>query len=102
MAETVGGKFGGLFFESDVVNKWLHCLPIYDALILPYAGSDVRMREIGVSGADHLLFGARLWALQLRFLASTLTPNLPKRARGAQLNDRIWSFFSSARSKRRP
>ena len=28
MAQTVGGKFGGLFFEhdGDVVNKWLHYL----------------------------------------------------------------------------
>ena len=56
MAQTVGGKFGGLFFEhdGDVVNKWLHYLPIYDALVLPYAGSDVRMLEIGVSKGGSL------------------------------------------------
>jgi cephalosporin hydroxylase len=56
MAETAESKFGGLFFEhdGDVVNKWVHCLPIYDALILPYAGSDVRMLEIGVSKGGSL------------------------------------------------
>lgn len=56
MAQADGSKFGSLFFEhnGDIVNKWLHYLPIYDNRVLPYAGSGVRMLEIGVSKGGSL------------------------------------------------
>lgn len=49
-------KFADLFFEhdGDVIHKWVHYLPVYDRLVLPYAGSNVRMLEIGVSKGGSL------------------------------------------------
>ena len=44
------GTVSDLFFENKerLVHKWLHYLPIYDRSLGPYAGSAVRMLEIGV------------------------------------------------------
>jgi hypothetical protein len=50
------GTLAKLFFEheGDVIHKWVHYLPIYESLVLPCAGSDVRMLEIGVSKGGSL------------------------------------------------
>ena len=44
------GRSADIFFanERQIVHKWLHYLPIYDQLLEPYAGSKVKMLEIGV------------------------------------------------------
>lgn len=44
------GKVAELFFGNSgpTVHKWLHYLPIYDELLKPYVGTDVKMLEIGV------------------------------------------------------
>jgi hypothetical protein len=53
------GRFAEIFFsnEDEIVHKWLHYLPIYDKLFLPYVGSNVRFLEIGVFNGGSL----RLW-----------------------------------------
>jgi hypothetical protein len=65
------GKFADLFFKNEgkIAHKWLHYFPIYDKLLGPYAGTRVRMLEIGVCfggslqiwrkflGPDAVLFG---------------------------------------------
>lgn len=50
------GRFAELFFanEGRLAHKWLHYLPIYEQLLSPYAGSKVRMLEIGVSKGGSL------------------------------------------------
>ena len=56
LREENKSKFADLFFEhdGDLVHKWVHYLPIYNSLVLPYAGSSVRMLEIGVSKGGSL------------------------------------------------
>ncbi len=44
------GRSADIFFanEGPIVIKWLHYLPIYDEVLGPYAGSKLKMLEIGV------------------------------------------------------
>lgn len=53
------GRTAELFFSNrdETVHKWLHYLPVYDRLLLPYVGKSFRMLEIGVSRGGSL----RLW-----------------------------------------
>lgn len=50
------GRAAKIFFASKhrVVHKWLHYLPIYDQLLGPYVGTEVKMLEIGVSKGGSL------------------------------------------------
>jgi hypothetical protein len=56
LADRYPGQVSKLFFGHDgpIVNKWLHYLPVYDRVLGPYAGSKVRMLEIGVSKGGSL------------------------------------------------
>jgi Methyltransferase domain len=50
LAPQHSGRIADIFFaiQDTVVEKWLHYLPVYDALLTPYIGTDVAMLEIGV------------------------------------------------------
>ncbi len=53
---TYRGRAADIFFSNQgkPVAKWLHYLPIYDQLLGPYAGSKVKMLEIGVAQGGSL------------------------------------------------
>ncbi len=53
---TYRGRAAELFFSNQgrPVAKWLHYLPIYDQLLGSYAGSKVKMLEIGVAHGGSL------------------------------------------------
>lgn len=48
--ESQSGRISNIFFshQDEIIHKWVHYLPIYDSLLGKYAGSNVRMLEIGV------------------------------------------------------
>lgn len=50
LASQYRGRIADIFFatQETVVEKWLHYLPVYDALFTPYIGTNVAMLEIGV------------------------------------------------------
>lgn len=77
MKQTVGGKFGELFFDHEgyVVNEWLHYLPIYDALI-PYVGSDVQTREIGVSRGGSLALQRKALGVRATMFGIDIAPQM--------------------------
>jgi hypothetical protein len=65
------GPCAEIFFanKGPVIHKWLHYLAVYDKILAPYIGSEVKMLEIGVSkggslalwrkflGPDAVIFG---------------------------------------------
>jgi hypothetical protein len=71
LASQYSGRIADIFFaiQETVVEKWLHYLPVYDAIFTPYIGTNVAMLEIGVwnggsldmwrrfFGRDAILFG---------------------------------------------
>jgi len=66
MAAQYQGKIADLFFftnKGNVAHKWLHYLPIYDQVIGPYAGSKVRMLEMGVNTGGSLDIWRKLLGL---------------------------------------
>ncbi len=50
------GRSAEIFFANDgrIIHKWLHYFAIYDQLLEPYAGSKVKLLEIGVSKGGSL------------------------------------------------
>ena len=62
LQQAYQGKSAALFFSTEgrIVEKWLHYLPIYDQLLGRYAGTDVKMIEIGVFNGGSLVLWRRL------------------------------------------
>jgi len=70
------GRSADIFFSNNekTVYKWLHYLHIYDQLLGPYIGSDVKMLEIGVYRGGSLELWRKLLGEQALIFGIDINP----------------------------
>lgn len=71
------GSSAEIFFSNNerTAYKWLHYLNIYDRLLGPYIGSDVRMLEIGVYQGGSLGLWRKLLGEKARIFGIDIDPS---------------------------
>lgn len=71
------GRSADIFFANQgrTVYKWLHYFSIYDQLLEPYAGSNVRMLEIGVSKGGSLNLWRKFFGDKAVIFGIDIDPN---------------------------
>ena len=74
---TYRGRAAEIFFSNEgrSLYKWLHYLPIYDQLLLPYVGSKVKMLEIGVFEGGSLGLWRKFFGDEAVIFGVDINPN---------------------------
>lgn len=71
------GKFAEIFFENEnqVVNKWLHYLPIYERIFGKYSGKPIRFLEIGVFRGGSMNLWREYFGPEARIFGVDINPD---------------------------